>query len=209
MSSESTARALILLGGGGHASVVADSARAADWRVIGFFDDDPAAQLPELVRLGSIDDAGAWCADNPEAAIHAAVGEPMKRSDWLAHCGDVKRAIIVHPSAVISSSASIEPGVFIAPRAVINARARIGAGAIINTGAIVEHDVRVGAFAHVAPGAVVGGGASVSARALVGLGARVLPGVQVGEDATLGAGATATAAVGSSAVAVGTPARVQ
>ena len=58
---------LLLLGGGGHAAVVADAALAAGWAVEGFFDDSPKAQLPGLARLGSIHELAGWRRDNTHA----------------------------------------------------------------------------------------------------------------------------------------------
>ena len=46
---------VLLIGGGGHAAVVADAMRALGLRIIGFLDDDPSAALPQSARLGPID----------------------------------------------------------------------------------------------------------------------------------------------------------
>lgn len=191
--------ALMLVGGGGHAKVVADAAWAAGIALAGFVDDDPDAAVPGLDRLGGLDRA---------------------REPWLLCIGDVRTRMgvlaslrgvagnVTHPSAVVSEGASISAGVFVGPRAVVNAHAQIGEHAIINTGAIVEHDARVGRGTHVAPGAILCGAVRVGEGCLIGAGAVLLPGVEVGDHSIVGAGAAVTGAVPVRCRAVGVPARV-
>jgi sugar O-acyltransferase (sialic acid O-acetyltransferase NeuD family) len=201
-------RKVVLLGGGGHAAVVADAAQAAGWSIVGYLDDRSDTGL-QLMRLGTIDNAEALLANLPgDVAIHAAVGCASLRQSWLALANQRSAATIIHPSAVVSPSATIEGGVFIGPLAVINARASIRCGAIINSGAIIEHDCTIGVFSHIAPRAALAGGASVGDSALVGCGAVVLPNVHIGDGATLGAGSVATSDVPAGATAIGAPARV-
>jgi UDP-perosamine 4-acetyltransferase len=206
-------RDLILLGGGGHAAVVAESARAAGWDVTGYLDDDPAteAQAREvgLTRRGALADLADLAGAPGRAAIHAAVGDGGSRAKWLelAKGFGLKIATIIDPSATISPSARIGEGVFIAPHAVINARARIERGAIVNTFAIVEHDCEVGAFCHVAPRSILSGGAVIGEGSLIGAGAIVCPQARIGRAVTLGAGAVVTTDIDDDCTAVGVPAR--
>jgi sugar O-acyltransferase (sialic acid O-acetyltransferase NeuD family) len=200
---------LILLGGGGHAAVVGEAARAAGWNIAGFLDDRDGVSLPGgVARLGAIDDLPEVLSEMRSiAAIHAAVGDATLRRAWLDDTDGVELATIIHPSAVISPSAEIDDGVFIGPRAVVNARTRIERGAIVNSGAIIEHDCRLGAFCHVAPGAVLAGSVRVGADALVGATAVVCPGLRIGDRATIGAGAAVSAEIADDARVAGVPAR--
>lgn len=201
-------RALVLLGGGGHASVAADVARAAGWTITGFFDDDPSRALPGLAHLGSIDQFGAWANSvNITIKVHAAVGEADRRAMWYDVARDWAHPALIHPSAVVSDSACIAPGVLIGPNAVVNARSEVGTGVIINTGAIVEHDNRIGGFAHIAPRAVLGGNVTVGERTLIGLGAVVRPGVTLGRRVTIAAGAVVVDDWPDGETVVGVPAR--
>jgi sugar O-acyltransferase (sialic acid O-acetyltransferase NeuD family) len=205
------ARPLLLMGGGGHASVVAESARAAGWSIAGFLDDRPEgteASALGVEWLGVIGDLHTVLERLADAAVHAAMGDNELRRRWSADAGRALAPPIVHPSAVVSPSATLADGVFIAPRAVVNARAVIERGAIVNSGAIVEHDCRLGAFCHVAPGVALGGNVSVGEQALVGIGATVIPGRRIGARATLGAAAVAIRDVPEGTTAVGFPARI-
>jgi sugar O-acyltransferase (sialic acid O-acetyltransferase NeuD family) len=207
-------RPLLLLGGGGHAAVVADAAGTAGWTIAGFLDDEATAALSvgpaPAPRLGSIDDLHRWCAGAPVApAIHAATGDAARRRRWLELASDLPAPAIIHARAIVAESATIGAGAFIGPGAIVNARARVERGAIVNSGAIVEHDGRVGAYSHVAPGAVLAGRVTLGEACFVGAGSVVIPGVALGDGAVLGAGAVAIADLGAGLTAVGVPARVR
>ena len=174
-------------------------------------DDNPTNTIPiEGVKyLGSVSSPSAEIYELLQngVQVHAAIGDAKLRRTWLEQFEPAPAATIVHPTAVLSPSACVDPGVFIGPMSVVNARAHIEQGAIINSSAIVEHDVHVGAFAHIAPGAILAGGAVIGNDAFVGAGSVVLPGVHVGPRATLGAGSVALHDICSETTAVGTPAR--
>ncbi|HED54853.1 MAG TPA: acetyltransferase [Phycisphaerales bacterium] len=203
-------QSLVLLGGGGHALVVADAADRAGSQIRGVYDD---ADLPLLVearpgipRLGPLGDLGP--ASLAGEAWIIAVGELGSRRRLVERLGTDGAAELIHPSAIISASATIEPGTFIGPGAIINAGAHIRAHAIINTGSIIEHGCEIGGNAHIAPGAVLGGDVRVGADTLIGLGSRVLPGVTIGHGCTIGAGAVVVRDIQPGTTAVGCPAGV-
>jgi len=200
-------RSLVLLGGGGHAAVVAEAARSAGWTLCGYLDDAQDTEIAihlGLQRLGAIRDIDRI----PTAALgHAAIGDAKLRRQWLDALGDRAAPAIVHETAVVSPSASLAQGSFVGPRAVVNAGAVVGRGVIVNTAAIVEHDCVLEAFCHVAPGAAMGGAAVAGEQCTIGLNASVLPGVRIGASATLGAGAVAVTDLPDGATGVGIPAR--
>lgn len=197
-------RPLVIYGAGGHGQVVAEAARAAGMRVVGFVDDAPPAETVAGLPVLSLDHP-----DAAGAAFHVAVGDNATRQAILRRLSEQGRALcgVTHPTAFVSDSATIGEGVFVGPLAVVHTQARLGDGVIVNSGAVVEHHNDIGACVHVAPGAVLGGGVTAGERALIGLGARVLPGVTIGRDATVGAGAVVTAGVGDGETIAGVPAR--
>jgi len=210
-------RHVILMGGGGHAAVVADAARLTGWNVLGFVSDAPPDHQEQLLQqrmalpwLGSIMQLDRARTDAPPGtAIFPAVGDNSRRREWLirAAATSAALAVIVHPSASVSSSARVERGTFIGPQAVIGPRATLHEGTIINSASVVEHDCSIGAFVHVAPGAVLTGDVFVGDGAMIGARAVLLPGRTVGPGAMVGAGAVVTRDVPAGLCVVGCPAR--
>lgn len=201
---------LILIGGGGHALVVADSARAA-FNIVGFLDDDldaPLGRAPSpVLYVGKIAEL-ARVADRPWIL---AVGHIPFRGQLIDRLAQMEIALaartVVHPTAIVSPSARIGRGVFIGPGAIVNARALIMDHAIINTGAIVEHECTVGFNTHIAPGAVLAGRVRVGAHTLIGVGSRILPNLSIGDRAIVGAGSVVTKSVVDEQTVVGVPAK--
>lgn len=213
----SVAETAILIGGGGHAAVVADAARSMGIGTILCLDDDSrvaeACERAGMTLSGAIEELpGVIGKISQPMIVHAAAGGARLRKKWLNEAqellGEAALVAIIHASAVVSPSARIGAGVFIGPQAVVNARVEIERGAIINSGAIVEHDCVIGPFSHIAPRATLGGGAQVGSMSLIGIGAIVLPGIKIGSETILGAGALARENLPDAVTAFGIPARV-
>ena len=205
-----TAMRIVVIGAGGHASVVIEALRAAArFTIWGIADPNPLR--PEVLGipvLGGDDCLPELRRDGVEAAV-VAIGDNQLRqaiAGRLLTQGFIFPPV-VHPTAFISPTAAIEAGVVVLARAVIGTRARIGSLAIINTGAIVEHDNEIGAASHVAPGVALAGNVHVGERALIGVGSAVRPGIRIGADAIVGAGSAVVGDVPASMVVAGAPAR--
>lgn len=193
-----------IVGGGGHALVVADAARSAGWQVAEFWDDDPEAPLGAGVRrAGSVADLADTESDLP---LIIAIGGLATRRAVIDQLGPRPYATIIHPRAIVSPDAAIGAGTLIGPGAIINPRAVVGAHGILNSGTIVEHDCAVGDNVHLAPRTVLGGGVSVGAETLIGLGAVVLPQVRIGARCVIAAGAVVTQNIPDRTTAIGVPA---
>lgn len=204
---------LVLLGGGGHARVVLDAARAIGaFDIRGFTAADPVQEdldgipylggdeiLAELQGRGVTDAVVAVGSIRP-GTVRAALFEQIGRAGLRA-------ATIVHPAATIASLVDLGEGTVVFARCVINAGSRIGRNAILNTSATIEHDCVIADHVHVSPGAVLGGGVHVDDGAHVGIGATVLQGIHIGAGALVGAGAVVTKDVAPGAVVVGVPAQ--
>ena len=202
---------LVLIGGGGHALVIAEAARLAGMSLSGFFDDHPAALIGQgkqgLVHLGSMDQlerlvGRAWILAAGGLSMRARLREELQRLG-AADGGTT----LVHPTAFVSPSARLGPGVFVGPLAIVHSGAIVESHAIINSGAIVEHNCIIGSNSHIAPGSVIGGDVQIGPETLIGLGARVLPQLTIGAGCTVGAGAVVTRSLHDKVLVVGVPAR--
>ncbi len=169
---------LILIGAGGHAGSIVDALagaaltayadpKACDWLdkagVKHLTDEQLATSLPKHAQL-IMGYVGLTC---------DALEKRLRVLRQFTRQGAVFPPI-VHPSAIVSPSATIGTGAQVLAGAIINSRARIGEGAVINSGAVIEHDAIIGPGAHIAPRAVVLGGAQVGDTAFIGSGAVVI-----------------------------------
>ncbi|MCO6179015.1 acetyltransferase [Ciceribacter sp. RN22] len=185
---------LILLGAGGHAKVVAELARSTGWHVAGFL--APASgQGGSNLDAPLLGDGRDLTADPrwlEEHDLFPAIGNSEVRWREFVRLTAVGARIpsLVHPNAVVSSSARVEAGVVVMAGAIVQADAMIGPAVIVNTGAQVDHDCEIGAGAMIAPGAILCGGVHVGEHAFVGAGAVLVPGIRVGKGAFVGAGTT-------------------
>ena len=202
---------LLILGAGGHAKVVLETAIACGVASnVAFLDDRPLPPMlgwPVLGRLDLVLDPSIK-EQFPFALV--AIGHPDTRLRWLAKLkvAGYSLPLLIHPSAWISPSAQIGPGSVVFAQAVVQAQVVIGIGAILNTGCSVDHDGQLSDAVHVCPGARLAGGVKVGSRSWIGIGASVIQHVRIGSDVTVGAGAAVVRDLPDGVTAVGVPARV-
>jgi UDP-perosamine 4-acetyltransferase len=203
---------IVMIGGSGHARVVAELLLEAGWIVEGFVD----PKVPAGARLGPLSCIG----DDRElprlrarGVTHAivAIGDNVRRgalADELKAMGFLLGNAI-HRSSQVSASAQLGDGIAMMAHSAVNAASTIGDNAILNTGACVDHDCRIGRDTHLAPGVRLAGSVTLGERVLVGVGAVVGRGrpLVVGSDAVIGAGAVVIADVPARTTVVGNPAR--
>lgn len=217
---------LVLLGGGGHALVVAMIAKLHGWPIAGYFDDAPNAVLGQgknaPAYLGTMRDVKRVCERDPvhgsglladeNPACIVAFGEISQRERALWQLKELNVTLPfanlwwTDPALLELAHVQLGAGVLLALHSIVQPRAVIGDHAIINTGAIVEHECVIGRNSHIAPGCVLGGRVIVGDNTLVGLGSRVLPGVRIGSHSVIGAGAVVVQDVPDHTTVVGVPA---
>lgn len=201
---------LIVLGGGGHGRVVADTARRSGrWELILFLDDAPDRTRAEadFPVLGSCDDLGQSLRPGDECLV--AIGDNAQRRSLLDRVDELGAplAVVVDPSASVSTDATLGPGTVILPQGAVNIGSVLGRGCIVNTGATIDHDCVLGDCVHVAPGAHLGGDVTVGDLAWIGIGSSIRHGTRVGARVMIGAGAAVVADVTTGTTVVGVPAR--
>ena len=205
---------LIIVGGGGHARVIAEAAALSGWDVLGWLgpdEPDAAGNVRPLHPLGTDAElARVWHEHRPDALV-VAIGDNASRlaaADRLARLAPVRFGVVVHPAAVVAPSASVGAGTIICAGAVVNSGARLGPHCLVNTSSSVDHDCVLDEGASTGPGARLGGECVVGRASAVGIGAIVLHGRRIGADSVIGAGAVVTRDVPERVVAWGAPARV-
>lgn len=201
---------LIIYGAGGHATPVADALLASGLTPAFVVDDDPAKKgrrILGIVVRGPLQELSAEALLSYLVLVAIAANDQRKRLALELVGRGARLAGVVHPSAIVSRHASVDPTAQILAGVIVNAGAVIHAHAVLNTGCIIEHDTIVGEYAHIGPGAVLAGAVVVEEGVFVATGARVCPFARLGGWSTLGAGAVALHDIPPRCIAVGVPAQ--
>ncbi|WP_429168218.1 acetyltransferase [Aeromonas rivipollensis] len=198
---------VIVLGAGGHASVLVDILRSQGRSPMALVAPAMGVVRAALAEIPLWHDEERILAHTPdEVELVNGIGSlpgTSLRADLFARYRALGYhfARVVSTNAVVSDYAVLEEGVQIMAGAIIQAGTRIGPNSIINTGAIVDHDCHLGGDNHVAPGAVLSGGVVTGERVHLGTGAAVIQGISIGAHAVVGAGATLTRPLGEKQIA--------
>lgn len=112
---------------------------------------------------------------------------------------------IVHPSTVISQTASIGDGSMIMAGVIINNNGRIGRHCLLNTNSSIDHDSIMENYSSLAPGVVIGGCSHLGECSSISLGANVINDVTIGEHTVVGAGSTVLNDIPPYTISYGTP----
>lgn len=200
---------LHIWGTGGHAISVLETALVSGFTDIAFIDQYSSVGAFEgfpLLNLEALKDGGV-----PPLVV-IAVGDNSTRrlvSTTLEKVlGRLSFATLVHPSAVVASSASLGPGTVVLQGAIIGAKSRVGDHCIVNTGATLDHESSMGDFSSLEPGVVTGGRVGVGERSAIGIGATIRHGVRIGQDTVVGSASYVHEDLPNNVVVYGTPAQV-
>ncbi len=206
-------RPVIILGGGGHARVLAELLVGGGTPVLGYTaPEDGGALAPGVGWLG--DDRRL--ADYPPergGLVNGigSVGDTAARRrlfDRLRGQG-YTFPLLCHPSAMRSPSAECGQGCQLMAGAILQAGARLGDNVLLNSRALVEHGCRIGRHTHIASGAVVCGDCEIGEGCHIGAGAVLIQGLRVGNGAIIAAGAVVTQNVKPMTLVAGVPAEVK
>lgn len=189
-------KSIYIYGASGHGLVVADIAFACGYEEIIFIDDgdNEYPNFEDIKNKNSI-------------PISFGIGNNKIRANLLEKVKQNGFDIVtlVHPSSVISLSATIEVGTVVMPNVVINAEAKIGNGVILNSGCIVEHECLIEDFVHISPNVALAGSVEVGEFTQVGIGTFVIQGKIIGSNCIIGAGSIVVKNISNFKKAYGNP----
>ncbi|WP_371315774.1 acetyltransferase [Aeromonas sp. sif2433] len=198
---------LIVLGAGGHASVLVDILRSQGRSPMALVAPAAGVARAALTDIPLWHDEERILTHTPDEVelvngIGSLPGSSL-RSDLFARYRALgyRFAQVVSGRAIVSDHAVLAEGAQIMAGAILQAGTRIGPNSIINTGAIVDHDCQIGGDNHIAPGAVLSGGVVTGEGVHIGTGAAVIQGISIGAHAVVGAGATLTRPLGAKQIA--------
>jgi acetyltransferase EpsM len=199
----------VVIGNGGHSTVVTDALAKNGINIDFIFDNDPKKQNM-LSKNGHVIEKlplDEWWRNHKTKSIIAIGSNPIRKklsielnnTEWIQS---------IHPSALIHESAIIGKGVYIGANVVIQPNAVIGDHAIVNTAAIIEHDCFISHYCHIAPGAILAGHVYVDEGAFIAAGAVVIPQKNIGKWAMIGAGSVVVKDIPAYQKAFGVPCKI-
>jgi sugar O-acyltransferase (sialic acid O-acetyltransferase NeuD family) len=178
-----------------------------------FLDDDKTLhgkEIDNVTVLGNTDDDGYLKLIGKKCAAFVAVDDNKVRKglvQMLQEVRHVQPVNAVHPSATVSSSATLGHGNFIDMVAAVGAGAEIGNHVIVQAGATIGVEAKIGDYAQIGAGSVINAGAELEEEVFIGSGVTVISGITIGKGARVGAGSVVIAPVKAGDTVFGNPAQ--
>lgn len=204
---------IIMLGGGGHARVLAGTLLQQGRSAEGYCAPGNEGELlPGVPYLGT--DAQLLKHPAEDVLLVNGVGSvgysDLRRELFERHHLQGYRFLTVeHPSATLAPDLIQGDGCQFLPGSIVNTGTELGNNVIVNSRALVEHDCNIGDHVHIASGAVICGGCSIGPGVHIGAGAVVIQGIQVGNGAIIAAGSVVIQNVEPLTLVAGVPAETK
>jgi sugar O-acyltransferase (sialic acid O-acetyltransferase NeuD family) len=200
---------LLIHGSGGHAIAAHELAILLKMEIAGFIDVKPNPNLLEQKKIFQFEEILTSFQDFSHVV---AIGDIQKRrravQSILQVNPDVDFVSLVHPTAFVSSSASIGKGSLVFAYANIGPYAELGSFVISNTHSSIDHHSSVGDYSNISPGVIVGGKTSIGSEVFIGMGAKISNNLVLGNGCVIGANSFVSRSFKSGFI-VGTPAEIK
>jgi sugar O-acyltransferase (sialic acid O-acetyltransferase NeuD family) len=189
---------VLLLGAGGHASVLLEILIEQKINIIGYVSPIAAANQKLFLNLHWFkNDEDILQFDNSMIKLVNGIGSlpgNTIRADLYRKYKNLGYSFetLISKKADVSEYACLEEGVQVMRGAIVQTGASIGYNSVVNTGAIIDHDCSIGSNNHIAPGATISGQVTSSSNVHFGTGSSVIQSIDINENAVIGAGATIT-----------------
>jgi len=203
---------IVMIGGGGHASVLADILIFQRREILAVISPEDISQRPVfkgMTHLKNDEDVLEFSKD--KVLLVNGIGMmpksrfKQKINEYFLSLG-YRFETVIADSAYVSPFSKIETGTQVLPMAIIQTGVTVGSHSIINSGALVEHDCSIGSYNHIAPRATLCGQVETKDNVYVGAGSTVIQGVSIGSGSIVGAGVSLTKSLEPHTIAY--PARV-
>lgn len=206
-------RRILIVGAGGFGREVLHWARDA-WPdrtslIAGFLSDDPCRLDGFAMDVGIVSTVQGYRPADGDYLL-LGIGVPYSRrlvAEWLRGY-DARFLTLVHPHAVVATTATIGEGSIVCPFAVVSDSARLGRCVLVNYHASLGHDATAGDYAVLSPYATLGGGARVDEEVFLGLHASVGPGRIVGMRSKVSANSCVLSNTVPDSIIFGVPGRI-
>ena len=205
---------LVIIGAGGHGRETLDIVEAINhkqekWKFLGFLADGEMRPDLSLKRgaaiVGGVSDLEKM---DTEFVIGIGLSPARKQIDEWGSSFNKRSALLVHPSVVLGSQISMDPGCIVAAGAILSTNIQMGRHVHIDIGVTVSHDVNIGPYCTICPGVRVAGWVEIDEGVTIGIGAVLRDRIKIGKDAIIGAGSVVIDDVPAGVTVAGVPARI-
>ena len=203
---------VLLIGAGGHASVLLELLIEQEVNILGYVSPFPATNKKLFSGLHWFqNDNDILEFDKSTIKLVNGIGSlpsNTRRADLYRQYKKLgySFATLVSKDAYVSTYAHLGEGVQVMCGATIQTGTRVGCNSIVNTGSIVDHDCSIGSNNHIATGVTISGQVTSKENVHFGTGSSVIQSITLNENAVVGAGATITQDVDKNTICY--PARI-
>ena len=201
---------IIVIGNGGHASVLVETLVAQQREIKGYTAPQEEKNAFSLSYLGTDNVIATY--DPDEVGLVLGLGtvdvSTIRKSIYEHFIAKgYTFTNVIHPTAIIASSVRIGRGVQIMAGAILQTNVSIADNTIINTGSIIDHDGVIGSHVHLAPRVTLSGGVRIGDSCHVGTGVSIIQGITIGDETLVGAGSVVVKNIGDRKTVYGVPAK--
>lgn len=201
---------VIIIGNGGHARVLVDILLLQKREIIGYTAPNEENNPYSITYLGGDEEILKY--DPQEIELVNALGsisdtKPRANIFNFFKLKGYRFSTTIHPSAVISETATLGEGVQIMAGAVIQPFVNIADNTIVNTSTSIDHDCCISKHCHIAPGCVLSGGIKIGESTHIGTGAKIIQNISIGKNVLVGAGSLVLRDIGDNKKVYGSPAK--
>ena len=208
MNKTNTKRPLIIIGSGGQGANIASIAVDSGIIVDSFIEE--VLNKKEYLGL-TVCNSFDHIKDSKKFNFAIALGENFQRQQLFnklhKRFPEMNFPVLKHPSASISSFASLGAGSIIMPNVVVGSKASIGRFCILGNQSCLGHDSTMSDFSSLGPGSITGGSVMIGKRCVISMRATIKQGIKIQNDTILGSSSYLNKNLPKNIVAYGTPAK--
>ncbi len=205
---------IFIIGAGGvgreTAQLIEDINRvSSEWHILGFIDDNSTMWGKYINGYEVVGGSEYLSAFDGSAYTVCTISNPRIKKLALSKINNqkIRFANLIHPTALISSSATLGSGLIIQAYCIVSTNVFICDHVQLNPQCGIGHDSIIGDFSSLYWNVNISGNVKVGEGCVLGTKTTVIQGLKVGEWSIVGASATIIDDIPSGCTAVGTPAK--